>query len=443
MAGTVCSKSKEAKTFPDTLAAFGYQFDKDGKLKNIETGEEFEFVVREGDQNYNQKHYEALGEVLTEEVYKLLETDCKLKRCPVPHDAKDGEPNTFIFMSEDAMTNPDKILVLIHGSGVVRAGQWARRLVINDSLDSGTQIPFIKKAQEEGYGVVVMNTNDNYRVNTKKKRDRIRGSENPENHALYVWDNYIKKCKSKHIALVVHSYGGCVTTALFMRRKEEFIKRVFAVAMTDSVHFISSPATFKELVRVSCNWVCSQRPLDTPVSTQPGDIKRVSSGVTVHEMTSWASIHSIFKFLKQRLDAVLRPEVEVIDSDASVENEVLIDADAGGVTGKDDADGANGKDGDTDGANRKDGDADGANRKDDDTDGASKKVGDAGDANRKTADDSEGQENTVSPASKRHGTKSDHEDPHGEGKSNRPVGGHDISDDEEQSVENKKAKINT
>lgn len=51
-------------------------------------------------------------------------------------------------MSEDAMTNPDKLMVLIHGSGVVRAGQWARRLIINEDLDSGTQIPYIKRAIE-------------------------------------------------------------------------------------------------------------------------------------------------------------------------------------------------------------------------------------------------------------------------------------------------------
>ena len=30
-------------------------------------------------------------------------------------------------MSEDALTNKEKLMILIHGSGVVRAGQWARR----------------------------------------------------------------------------------------------------------------------------------------------------------------------------------------------------------------------------------------------------------------------------------------------------------------------------
>ena len=32
-------------------------------MKNINTGEPFKFEVKEGDRAYNQKHYEALGEV--------------------------------------------------------------------------------------------------------------------------------------------------------------------------------------------------------------------------------------------------------------------------------------------------------------------------------------------------------------------------------------------
>ncbi len=66
-------------------------------------------------------------------------------------DATEGEPKSFIYMSEDALTNPEKIMVLIQGSGVVRAGQWARRLIINEDLNSGTQIPFINRAKEVGF----------------------------------------------------------------------------------------------------------------------------------------------------------------------------------------------------------------------------------------------------------------------------------------------------
>lgn len=35
----------------------------EGQMRNLETGEPFKFDVKEGDRAYNQKHYEALGEV--------------------------------------------------------------------------------------------------------------------------------------------------------------------------------------------------------------------------------------------------------------------------------------------------------------------------------------------------------------------------------------------
>ncbi|KAJ7425478.1 Protein FAM172A [Willisornis vidua] len=134
-------------------------------------------------------------QIITKYVYELLQKECHLKKVTLPVDATESEPKSFIFMSEDALINPDKLLVLIHGNGVVRAGQWARRLIINEDLDSGTQIPYIKRAigrsrisgnihkiedandgshfdiftngvilkgTKEGYGVIVLNPNENY-----------------------------------------------------------------------------------------------------------------------------------------------------------------------------------------------------------------------------------------------------------------------------------------
>ncbi|ROL40942.1 Protein FAM172A [Anabarilius grahami] len=89
--------------------------------------------------------------IITKYVYELLEKDCNLKKEILPVDATEGEPKSFIYVSEDALTNPEKIMVLIQGSGVVRAGQWARRLIINEDLNSGTQIPFINRAKERTY----------------------------------------------------------------------------------------------------------------------------------------------------------------------------------------------------------------------------------------------------------------------------------------------------
>ncbi|KAL1453800.1 hypothetical protein WDU94_010113 [Cyamophila willieti] len=159
------SPSKHARyTFPKTLLDFGYNFDERGELKKIDkvTGDisnsPFEFHVKDDDV-YNQKHYEALGESITEYVYDLL-TKEGLMKVPIPDVVQDI--TSFIFATPD-YEKADKLMVLIHGSGVVRAGQWARSIIINKDLQSGTQLSYIRHARDDGYGVIVMNTNDNRR----------------------------------------------------------------------------------------------------------------------------------------------------------------------------------------------------------------------------------------------------------------------------------------
>ncbi|KTG33373.1 hypothetical protein cypCar_00006708, partial [Cyprinus carpio] len=141
-------KDEPPLNFPETLDGFELAFNEHGQLRHIHTGEPFVFNYKEDLHRWNQKRYEALGEIITKYVYELLENDCNLKKEILPVDSTVDEPKSFIYMSEDALTNPEKIMVLIQGSGVVRAGQWARRLIINEDLNSGTQIPFINRAKE-------------------------------------------------------------------------------------------------------------------------------------------------------------------------------------------------------------------------------------------------------------------------------------------------------
>ena len=56
----------------------------DGELKNIKTGSSFVFEVVPNDRSFNQRHYEALGEIITEHVFQLMETECKLQKAYVP-----------------------------------------------------------------------------------------------------------------------------------------------------------------------------------------------------------------------------------------------------------------------------------------------------------------------------------------------------------------------
>ncbi|XP_069081490.1 cotranscriptional regulator ARB2A isoform X1 [Pleurodeles waltl] len=347
-------KDEPPLDFPDTLEGFEYAFNEKGQLRHITTGEPFVFNFREDLHRWNQKRYEALGEIITKHVYTLLETECNLKKVILPVDASESEPKSFIFMSEDAMTNSDKLMVLIHGSGVVRAGQWARRLIINEDLESGTQIPYIKRAKEEGYAVIVLNPNENYievekvkptaqpftdsfdepaekrekkekiLKETKKRRDfyekyrnpqkeketmqvYIRENGSPEEHALYVWDHFISQAAAENVFFVAHSYGGLTFVELMIQREADVRNKVTAVALTDSVHNVwhqEASKAIREWMRENCcNWVSSSEPLDTSVESMLPDCPRVSAGTERHELTSWKSFNSIFKFFTEALEA--------------------------------------------------------------------------------------------------------------------------------------------
>lgn len=318
-------EEEEVFDFPKTLEEFKFYFNKEGQLRNVETDEPFNFVVDPDNHKYNQKRYEALGNIITDHVYKLLE-DHKLRRVKIPVDPKPEEPTSFFYMSEDALEK-DKLLILIHGNGVVRAGQWARRLIINDCLDSGTQLPFIEWAIKEGYGVIVANTNYN-KANDKKDGQEIRYSETPEDHMECVWKNFIHKSNASAIGIVAHSYGGVVTLELAKNHIDEFWRRVFAVALTDSVHSFHHQNGDESVIHFyterAKNWASSLDELDTPIETYSDYCPTVAAGTDKHEYTSYSSRFSIFKFLSEKYREMTEPggeKAESSEKESSVKKE--------------------------------------------------------------------------------------------------------------------------
>ncbi|XP_063956056.1 cotranscriptional regulator ARB2A homolog [Lytechinus pictus] len=306
-------QSSSSYQFPTTLEDFQYQFNDKGQLRHSVTGKPYEFEFKKGDPTYNQRRYEALGKIITQHIYKLLETETKLERIYIPTDHQDNEPRSFVFVSKNALTTRGKLLVLINGSGAVRAGQWARKLIINDCLDSGTQLPYIKKALEEGYEVLVMNTNENRGPDSSGRSVPIRKSSSPYEHGVYVWDKFIASRPVRHVAIVAHSMGGSVTEHIASKREQSFLKKVFAVAFTDSVHSMAtlgiSHNIKKFFAKHTVNWVSSVQPLDTPrPSKRPLDSKQVSAGTQVHAETSWTSFKSVFKFLKRKETELMTKE---------------------------------------------------------------------------------------------------------------------------------------
>lgn len=103
-------------------------------------------------------------------------------------------------------------------------------------MESGTQIPYINKGRELGYEVLLTNTNDNYRKVAGGGTKGIKGSRNPTEHAVSVFEKYIIPSEPEAVAIVAHSYGGVVTVELAQKFPQFFKEKVFAVGFTDSVH---------------------------------------------------------------------------------------------------------------------------------------------------------------------------------------------------------------
>jgi len=292
---TMASKSE----FANTLKEFGYGFNDEGMLRQLdkETGQctdlPFEFKVS-ADQKHNQKRYEALGELITQHVYELLEHR-GLHKIYIPSNIPESAA-TFVFSTKKDLTNVKKLLILIHGSGVVRAGQWARKLIINESINHGTQIPYIDTAKGLGYEVLILNTNDNQR----NGRD-IPGHSSPTTHAISVWTQLVANAKIESIAIVAHSYGGVVAMDLTKKHGDAFRKKVFAVALTDSVHGSVPESIRPHMQKIGRNYVASSKALNTPSEyQQPLDVQRLSAGHSEHEYTSWSAMKVVFEFIEKQ-----------------------------------------------------------------------------------------------------------------------------------------------
>ncbi|XP_014479384.1 PREDICTED: UPF0528 protein CG10038 [Dinoponera quadriceps] len=208
----------------------------DGKLENVKRpGKSFIFDTSKELSERNQMHYEALCEAIDEHVYKLLEEE-DLERLPVPKaSCSTIEFQSFIYASKDSLQN-DKLIILVNGCGA-KAGQWSRHTIIHDNFYYGTQISYIREAKKLGYGILVLNINDNFRI-TAEYMHSIPGSEDGYEHLSTVWNDYVLDCKAKNIAIIAHDFGGDCIVQYKMIFGEKFKDRVFAIALISSMRLI-------------------------------------------------------------------------------------------------------------------------------------------------------------------------------------------------------------
>ncbi|XP_053909558.1 cotranscriptional regulator FAM172A isoform X2 [Cuculus canorus] len=283
-------KDEPPLEFPDTLEGFEYIFNEKGQLRHIKTGEPFVFNYREDLHRWNQKRYEALGEIITKYVYELLQEECHLKKVTLP------EGYGVIVL------NPNENYIEVEKTK-------AQVQLSSDSSDE----PAEKRERKDKIQKETKKRRDFYEKyrNPQKEKETmqiyIRDNGSPEEHTIYVWDHFISHSAAENVFFVAHSYGGLAFVALMIQREPEVKTKVTAVALTDSVHNVwhqEAGKTIREWMRENCcNWVSSSEPLDTSVESMLPDCPRVSAGTERHELTSWKSFSSIFKFFSEAIEA--------------------------------------------------------------------------------------------------------------------------------------------
>ncbi|XP_005506743.2 putative protein ARB2BP [Columba livia] len=305
-----------------------YDFNIKGELRHVDTNESFVFNYYKNAHEQNHKRYQVLGHLITQYVYELLERVCMLQKVYIPTDATENEPRSFFFMSKNALTSSCSLIVLLQDRGVFRAGQWGQKTTVSEGLGRGTQIPFIKMALESHSEVIVLNPNDNFvDLNTENERLSFsareeaptslqsvwwlpkRCSSSPEEHTMYIWDHFISKSATKHVAFIAHGYGGLVFVDLLVQRKLEVMNKVYSVAFIDSVHNMRhqtrSDPQIQEWIQKYCReWVSDSKPLDKAVaSLLKVNCPTVSAGTEKYGLAPSCCLHAIFKYLKSMLKA--------------------------------------------------------------------------------------------------------------------------------------------
>lgn len=287
------------------LRSLGYEIC-GGRLQHTASGAPFKF---EG-----PGHYDRLADAVVEYASLLLEDDVGLEPLWLPLGAPSGG-GCPIYVSPDFL-QCQKLLVLVNGAGRVRAGVWSCSLCINEDLDKGTMLPYIKAARAMGFGIAVLNPNTN-QVDGRP----IPGSESPERHVKYFWQHVLMAHDSRErrgpaVDVIAHSQGG--RWVLSMLRRAQLYKEgsnrlgLNKVIFTDSYHVQQQVLRLPEEKRTflstkAVNFVPhdSAAGLDVQAwfsqeysfTAEEKACRCVSAGVLDHASTNYAALELAMDFL--------------------------------------------------------------------------------------------------------------------------------------------------
>lgn len=175
--------------------------------------------------------------------------------------------NASILVSKD-WTAATKLLMIINNGVGASLGIFSR---LDIGIAQESAIPFVKRALDDGYGVLILRTKAYSAVDTDKNSQTdviaISGSETPKVHVLYVYENIFPLArKAEHVALLSYGQGASLCKELLLSEvsrkdpRRQTIKAFLSIEATSIVKD-SDPIELKCLIkRIAINLECNLAP---------------------------------------------------------------------------------------------------------------------------------------------------------------------------------------
>ncbi|KAH7488959.1 Cotranscriptional regulator FAM172A-like protein [Phytophthora ramorum] len=175
------------------------------------------------------------------------------------------------FYSSMAYTSAKKVILFLSDSGPL--GLWKQdpentKLTIDHKW---SMTPYFSRAQEEGFGIVVCNPFSNtavvYEAGGFEREVPVPNSSSPKEHVLFVWEQFITKCKGQ-VSIIAYARGGALVKSILETYEDSVREKVYRIALIESKHEIDhneSPGILELLGRRSINWEASYEPLGAQI----------------------------------------------------------------------------------------------------------------------------------------------------------------------------------
>ncbi|KAJ3416591.1 hypothetical protein HDV05_000873 [Chytridiales sp. JEL 0842] len=299
------------KPSPDhRLSKLGYTILNNKLVKELD-GSPYEFNLKPGNHSYNQRHYEEVGDAVTEWIEMRMQGSCGLVKRWVGVEGlvDDGVDDGVASKDEKPRKRrrKDEESCLEGASGDEAGGSietegtglsyifMSRRIVINENVERGSMLDFIRRAQAAPFEWSLMVLNPNFNV-CPSTGSRIKGHSSPDMHVWTIWQQVIVPfAKTADVHVVAHSYGGvCMESLLNSKLGTRVSEKLKTLVLTDSPHGQTSKRrkASAEMTKVGCiHWIRSLEPLDTDLGVDDAGRPCRSAGGTRHQDFPWR-LHS-------------------------------------------------------------------------------------------------------------------------------------------------------